>query len=101
MSEDVYTRLREFMEEQKLDTALTIHELRHSLLTACVGRFKYPQEVRRRIANQISGDVLERVYVHHSWDNEAKEVWARWGVYLDSLLEDRGKVVEMHAGAAS
>jgi len=66
-----------------LDTAVTVHELRHSFLTTLVGVLGYPQEVRRRVANHRTDDALESVYVHHGWDREAAEAWQAWADWLD------------------
>ena len=65
------------------------HSLRKTLLTTVVGRLGYRQEVRRRMANHVSGDALELIYVKHDWTTDAAEAWQRWADYLDSLLASR------------
>ena len=50
------------------------------------------------MANHTSGDVLERVYIHHSYDEEAREAWAKWGAYLDALITGAA-VVELRPGS--
>lgn len=61
-------RLGKLLGELKIDIQLMLHELRHSVGTFAIAR-RWPQEVRRRMLNQKSGDALERVYVHYQHDD--------------------------------
>ena len=88
-SDTARDRMAEILKEGGLTELPTMHELRHSLATFAIAN-GYRQEVRRRLLNHTSGDVLERVYVHHTHDAEAGEVWRRWAAHLDRLIGNGG-----------
>ena len=77
-----WKRLREHQATLGLDTGMTLHELRHSVLTF-VERH-YGVGTRERVANH-KRQGLSAIYNHATYDEEAAEAWQAWGAHLESL----------------
>ena len=88
-------KLAEHLEALKLDTAPTVHELRHTLCTYVEHR--WGAGVRQRVANHARAG-LSGVYDHSTYDKEARDAWKAWGAYLEALAAGGDVVVNMHAG---
>ena len=84
-------KLAEHLEALELDTAPTVHELRHTLCTYVEHR--WGAGVRQRVANHAR-EGLSGVYDHSTYDKEAKDAWKAWGDYLSTLAAG-GNVVSM------
>lgn len=87
-------RLAAHMAALELDTEMTVHEMRHTVCTFVERR--WGAGARQRVANHAP-EGLSAVYNHHSYDEEAREAWNRWGAYLDGLASG-AKVVELRPG---
>jgi integrase len=85
-------RLREHLAALDLDTAPTVHELRHTVCTFVERR--WGAGVRQRVANHAR-EGLSGVYDHSTYDEEAKKAWSAWGQYLSRLYGTDSSVVEL------
>lgn len=89
-------KLTEHLSALGLDTAMTVHECRHTVCTYVEKR--WGAGVRQRVANHAQ-EGLSAVYNHSSYDEEAREAWNAWADYLDGLVSG-GKVVQLPAKRA-
>jgi integrase len=87
-------KLTEHLAALGLDTAMTVHECRHTVCTFVEKR--WGAGVRQRVANHAQ-EGLSRVYNHASYDEEAETAWKEWGDYLSALCATGGVVVTMEA----
>jgi integrase len=88
-------KLTEHLTGLGLDTALTVHELRHTVCTFVEKR--WGAGVRQRIANHAQ-EGLSAVYNHSSYDEEAETAWRVWGDHLAALAVGGGVMVVAGGG---
>ena len=90
-------RLSAHLTTLKLDTALTVHELRHTVCTFIERR--WGAGVRQRVANHAR-EGLSAVYNHATYDEEAETAWKAWGEYLGRLVDSDSNVIQIEAARA-
>ena len=73
------------------------HSLRHAALT-WAAESGCPRDVRDRLTNHVSGGSVDSIYNGAQLNAPAKEWWALWANYLDTLLQPR--VVPMNVESA-
>jgi len=79
-------RLQKLMRTLKLDTTrVSAHSCRKTLDTWTDQHDICSDNVRRRLLNQVNPDQLRRRYSGADHGEAAREVWRRWGEYLDGL----------------
>ena len=78
-------RLGEHLAALQLDTALTVHELRHTVCTFVERR--WGAGVRQRVANHAR-EGLSGIYDHSTYDDEGQGAWTAWGAYLSEMLHN-------------
>ena len=85
-------KLTEHLAALGLDTAMTVHECRHTVCTYVEKR--WGAGVRQRVANH-DREGLSAVYNHANYDEEAETAWKVWGEYLAALDQDGRNVTEI------
>lgn len=66
--------------------AFTSHAVRHAGLTWAAEQ-GCPRDVRDRLTNHVSGGGVDAIYNAASLNTPAKEWWAKWAGYLDTLTQ--------------